>query len=398
MNLIEVNDKKTANEFLALPNLIYRNDRNYIPHLRQDIEKIFDPKRNKLYKLGGKSIRWILSDATGQLIGRVAAFINPKTVKSGIHPVGGMGFFECIDDKNAAFMLMDACRNWLIAEGMKGMDGPINFGERDQFWGLLTENFTSAPSYGMNYNPPYYVPFFEEYGFKNYFNQLVYWRDLKVPAQEIFVKKAGMVESNPDFSVRGMKGESADAIAGYFLEVYNSAWGGHEGFKEMRPEQAKAIIKSMKAIMDRDILIFAFMGNKPIGFYLSIPELNEFFKHVNGNLNVWGKIKFLYHLKFSKRHTMLGIVFGVSREYQGNGVESALIKYCGDVVVPMGRYKDTILTWIGDFNPRMLKVIENLGTELHRKLTTYRLFFDTDIPFERHPILGGKKKDENTDH
>lgn len=398
MNLVEVNNKKTAEEFLAVPNLIYRNDPNYIPHLKQDIEKIFDPKRNKLYKLGGKSIRWILIDPKGQCIGRVAAFINPKTVKSGMHPVGGMGFFECIDDKNAAFLLMDACRNWLIGEGMKGMDGPINFGERDQFWGLLTENFTSAPIYGMNYNPKYYMKFFEEYGFRNYFNQLVYWRDLKVPAQEIFVKKAGMVESNPEFSVRGMKGESADAIAGYFLEVYNSAWGGHEGFKEMRPEQAKAIIKSMKAIMDRDILIFAFMGNKPIGFYLSIPELNEFFKHVNGNLNTWGKIKFLYHLKFTKRHTMLGIVFGVSRDYQGKGVEGALIKYCGDVVVPMGRYKDTILTWIGDFNPRMLKVIENLGTELHRTLTTYRLFFDAEILFERHPVLGSIRQSENTEH
>jgi len=398
MNLIEVNDKKSAEEFLAVPDLIYSSDQNYIPHLRQDIEKIFDPKRNKLYKLGGKSVRWILTDPAGQSIGRVAAFINPKTVKSGTHPVGGMGFFECINDKKAAFLLMDACRNWLIAEGMKGMDGPINFGERDQFWGLLTENFSSAPSYGMNYNPHYYVPFFEEYGFKNYFNQLVYWRDLKVPAQEIFVKKAGLVESNPEFSVRGMKGESADDIARYFLEVYNSAWGGHEGFKEMRPEQAKAIIKSMKTIMDRDILIFAFMGKKPIGFYISIPELNEFFKHVKGNLNVWGKIKFLYHLKFSKRHTMLGIVFGVSREYHGHGVESALIKYCGDAVVPMGRYKDTILTWIGDFNPRMLKVIENLGTVLHRKLTTYRMFFDEGIPFERHPILGGQKKDNNSEH
>jgi hypothetical protein len=293
---------------------------------------------------------------------------------------------------------MNACKNWLTERGIVGMDGPVNFGERDQFWGLLTENFTGKPSYGLNYNPPYYQGFFEDFGFQEYFKQLVFWRDLRVPAQEVFVKKAGIISSQAAFKVKGMRSVPQEQIAAYFLDVYNSAWGGHEGFKAMRLEQARSIIKSMKVIMDPDILIFAFMGDKPIGFYLSIPELNEFFVHVNGNLNWWGKLKFMYHLKFKKRHTMLGIVFGVSKEYQGRGVEGAMIKYCGEVVVPMGRYKETILTWIGDFNPRMLKVIGNLGTELYRTLTTYRIYFDSSIPFERHPVLGEMKESHNSDN
>jgi hypothetical protein len=398
MKLVQVSDKKSENAFFEVTQTIYASDKNYIPHIRQDIQKIFDPNKNKLYKLGAEAQRWVLFDQKGMPIGRVAAFVNPKTVNSGNYRVGGMGFFECIDNDEAAFMLIDACKEWLIDKGMQGMDGPVNFGERDQFWGLLTENFTGKPSYGLNYNPSYYIRFFERYGFKEYFKQLVFWRDLQVPAQEVFVKKAGMVSSNNEFSVRGMRGVSHEQIAAYFLEVYNSAWGGHEGFKSMRIEQARSIIKSMKVIMDPDILIFAFMGDKPIGFYLSIPELNEFFVHVNGNLNWWGKLKFMYHLKFKKRHTMLGIVFGVSREFQGKGVEGAMIKYCGEVVVPMGRYKDTILTWIGDFNPRMLKVIENLGTQLYRTLTTYRLYFDPAIPFERHPVIGERPKMHNSDN
>jgi GNAT superfamily N-acetyltransferase len=394
MQLLTVRDKKTENAFFNVCKLIYVNDKNYIPHLRQDIEKIFDPAKNKLFRQGGDAIRWILQDDQGKTIGRVAAFIHPKTSKTGTYKLGGMGFFECINNQEAAKTLLDTCKSWLIEKGMDGMDGPINFGEKDNFWGLLTENFTAMPSYGMNYNPSYYQHFFEDYGFKLYFKQLVFWRDLTVPAQEIFVKKAGMVSTDPSFKVINMQGVKNEKIAEYFLEVYNSAWGVHEGFKEMRIEQARNIIKAMKVIMDRDILLFAFMGEKPIGFYLSIPELNEFFKHVNGNLNWWGKLKFLYHLKLSKRKTMLGIVFGVSKEYQGRGVEGALIKYCGDFVVPMGRYTETILTWIGDFNPRMLKVIENLGTELHRTLVTYRLYFNDQIPFERHPIIGGKNKDQ----
>lgn len=392
MQLIEVRDKKSNEAFYQIWKRIYANDPNYIPHIRQDLEKIFDPTRNKLFKSGGKCIRWILQDARGETIGRVAAFIHPKTAFAGPHKVGGMGFFECIEDASAAFKLMDACREWLIAQGMEGMEGPVNFGERDQFWGLLVENFTAMPSYGMNYNPPYYREFFETYGFRNYFDQLVFWRDMRTPAQEIFVKKSNMIQNETGFQVRNMRGVPTLSIADYFLEVYNSAWGGFAGFKPMRLEQARNIIKAMKVIMDRDILIFAFMNDKPIGFYLNIPELNEFFRHVNGNMNWWGKLKFIYHLKFSRRKTMLGIVFGVSREFQGRGVEGAMIKFAGDTIVPSRRYEDTILTWIGDFNPRMLKVIENLDTKLHRKLSTYRLFFDPSIPFERHPIVGSSKQ------
>lgn len=396
MQLIAVTDKNTHKRFLEVPGIIYKNDPNYIPHIRQDVEKVFDPKKNKLFRLGGEVIRWILVDDKNTLIGRVAAFVHPKTSKAGKYKIGGLGFFECIDNQDAAFFMFNKCKEWLIERGMQGMDGPVNFGERDQFWGLLTNNFTSPPSYAMNYNPPYYQKFFDNYGFKNYFNQFVYWRDLNVPAQEVFVKKASMLASDPLFSLKSMKGESLETIAEYFLEVYNSAWGGHEGFKNMRKEQATATINSMKVIMDKDILLFAFYNKKPIGFYLNIPELNEFFRYVNGNLNWLGKLKFFYRLKFGKRKTMLGIVFGVSREFHGRGVESALIKFAEEVIVPLKRYDETILTWIGDFNPRMIKVIENLGTELHRTLTIYRILFDDSLVFERHPVLGGKNKQTET--
>jgi GNAT superfamily N-acetyltransferase len=399
MKLIEVIDKKTEKEFHQVCEIIYRADVNYIPHIRQDLDKIFDRSKNKLFKQGGELIRWILKDTSDNLIGRVAAFIHPKTSQSGKYKIGSMGFFECINNQEAAFVLFDACKKWLQERKMEGMEGPVNFGERDQFWGLLVQNFDAQPSYGMNYNPPYYQSFFDAYGFQNYFNQYVYWRNLDLPVQDVFIKKSNIIGQNPDFRVSNMQGVPLAKIAEYFLEVYNSAWGGHEGFKNMRLEQAKAIINSMKLIMDRDLLIFAFIKDVPVGFYLNIPELNEFFLHVNGNLNWIGKLKFFYHLKFAKRKTMLGIVFGVAREHQGKGIEGAMIKFAEDYIVSKKRYTETIITWVGDFNPKMLRVIENLGTELYRTLVTYRIFFDSSIKFERHPVLGEKLlRDESTEN
>src|SRR5690606_19556721 len=128
----------------------------------QDVEKVFDAERNKLLQPSkeagtkGEAVRWLLLDDAGQPIGRVAAFINPRTAYTEKQPTGGMGFFECIDDQRAADMLLNACRDWLKARGMEAMDGPINLGDRNMFWGLLIENFVDPPIYGTNYNPPYY--------------------------------------------------------------------------------------------------------------------------------------------------------------------------------------------------------------------------------------------------
>lgn len=155
MKLMTADDPRIIRDWMRLPWSIYRNDPNWIPHLRQDIEKVFDPKRNKLFK-GGTAQRWVLYDDAGAAVGRVAAFVNPKTARTEERPTGGMGFFECINDRAAATLLLDAARDWLSAQGMEAMDGPINFGEKNMYWGLLIDNFTDPPIYGVNYNPPYY--------------------------------------------------------------------------------------------------------------------------------------------------------------------------------------------------------------------------------------------------
>ena len=385
MKLREVKTKQDDLEFIRLPDRICKNDKNYIPALRQDIRKIFDPKQNKLFR-EGVAIRWILEDDKGEIIGRVAAFIHPKTSKSFKQPTGGMGFFDSIDNKDAAFMLFDACKNWLAERGMQAMDGPINFGEKDRFWGLLVENFTDPPTYAMNYNPPYYQKFFEEYGFKLYYKQLVYSRRMRDPAQEIFQRKDAMLKTDPRFRVGNVRGMSLDEMANNFMIVYNGAWAGSDGFKSMSLMQSKLIFKSMKQVIDPDIIVFVYYDDAPIGFWVNIPELNQIFKHVHGNLNLWGKLLFLWHKKRHTSRIMYGLVFGVVREMQGRGVEALMVKYGEDVIVPLNRFDDTVITWVGDFNPRMIKICESLGARNYRNYITYRYLFDRNAVYERSPL------------
>jgi len=163
MKLFEVNDKKTKKEFLDVARVLYKDDDVWVCPPDKTIDGIFDPDKNVFFN-HGEACRWILKDDQGMLIGRVAAFINNKKAFNFDPPTAGMGFFECINDNDAAFMLFDKCKEWLSERKIEAMDGPINFGENDNFWGLLVEGFTH-PSYGMNYNFPYYKDLFEAYGF-----------------------------------------------------------------------------------------------------------------------------------------------------------------------------------------------------------------------------------------
>lgn len=397
MHISEVTNSILNAAFFAVPKLIYKDDPSYIPHLRQDIEKLFTPKKNKLLRTGGDAKRWVLKDNTGKAIGRISAFVNPKTANEFKQPTGGVGFFECINDQEAANLLFDTAQQWLKEKGMEAMDGPINFGEKLQFWGLLIKNYDTPPSYAMNYNPAYYRDLMEKYGFGLYYEQLMFHRDLLEPAQEVFVRKAEMLMQDPEIRATNVKGWSDKYFAECFLEVYNSAWGGHEGFKLMNFEVALKTIKAMKPVYDPRIVIFVFKGTRPIGFYINLPELNQIFKYINGNLNWLGMLKFLWHRKVHPATTMFGVIFGVVKEFHGKGVEGAMIKFAETNIAHVTPYKDTILGWIGDFNPKMLKVCENLGADNYRTYGTFRYLFDRTIPFERAPIIGQEKKEESQD-
>ncbi len=386
MHLKKVDDNNTAREWLRVPDTIYSADSNYIPHIRQDIAGIFDPAKNKLFAQG-QAARWILVDERGTPMGRIAAFFSRKYSDAQTQKTGGIGFFECVDDDQAARLLLQTASDWLTTLGVEAIDGPINFGEKEAYWGLLVENFADMGSFRMNYNPPYYQRFFENFGFQVYYEQLCYKRDLHVPAQEVFVRKSQQLLQDNSFQVTNARGRSLEQIATDFVTIYNAAWAVHGGFKPMKIEQARKAIQAMRPIMDRDIMVFAYHNDKPIGFYINLPEVNEFMQHVKGNMNALGMLRFLYYKTFGKRQVMVGIVFGVDKSYHGRGVEGAMIKYCEEHIVTLNRYHETILTWIGDFNPKMIHIAENLGASLYRKLATYRLYLDKTRPFERHPTL-----------
>lgn len=388
MQITPVDSIQTQKEFLKVPVIIYRNDPNWIQPLDKDIEEVFDEKKNKAFRFG-KVQRWLLKNDQGELIGRIAAFVSSKYKNKGDDvPVGGCGFFECINDQSAANLLFDTAKNWLQQNGMEAMDGPINFGERDRWWGLLTKGFME-PLYCMNYNPEYYVTLFENYGFKLFFDQVCFFMKPKEPLTPKIWERHDALAANPGFSSSYIRKNQLEKFANDFAIVYNKAWAGHGGLKQLSKDQVLIMFKKMKPVMDERIVWFAYYKNDPIAIFINLPDLNQWFKHLHGKFGLLQKLKFLWLKQFKANKKFTGLVFGVVPEWHGKGVDAYIIAESAKVIQTSAiAYTEYEMQWIGDFNPKMLNIAASLGKVYRsRNLTTYRYLFDRNKEFQRHPIL-----------
>ena len=387
MELIEVTDKKTERQFVEVNVLLNRSNPNYIRPLDKDVLAVFDPEHNKAFRFG-EAKRWILKDEEGQLIGRIAAFTNKKyKTKGDAGPVGGVGFFDCIHNQQAADMLFDVAKHWLLQKGMYAMDGPINFGERDRWWGLLVDGF-QPPVYCLNYNPPYYKELFETYGFQTFFQQFCFGYNPKQTISEKTWIRHKQVSQDPAYSARYMDKKHLDKYAEDFTKVYNEAWAGHGGLKQLDLKVVRKMLASMKPVMDERINWFVYYHDRPIAMFINLPDLNQWFKYLDGKFGLLQKLKFLWIKKTKPCKKFVGLIFGIVPEFQGKGVDSYMIGEAAKIVQPHTPYTEYEMQWIGDFNPKMVNVAENFGDTFRtRTLVTYRYLFDRTQPFHRHPML-----------
>lgn len=385
-NFLEVKDKKSIQLFLNFPEQIYEKDDKWIRYLDTEVEKVFNPEKNKSFR-NGEAKRWVLKE-NGITLGRIAAFYDKKTSEKEEQPTGGIGFFECINDQQAANALFEKSIDWLKSKGMEAVDGPINFGSRETFWGCLKQGFHEAV-YNMPYNPPYYNDLFENFGFKNFFNQLTYHMPLEAGLiDQKFRDNAARLKKENDISFAIHDKNNPLRTANNFMKVFNAAWAKFPGVKPMKLSQAKALFKSMKQIIDPKLIIFAYHKNEPIAFFIMIPDLNPLIKDFHGKFHLLNKLRLLYRLKITKSaRRALGLIFGVIPEFQGKNITDGMINFFEEEVAHGVNYTDLEMNWIGDFNPRMINMIKSLNADVKKIHVTYRYLFDRNKDFKRAKII-----------
>jgi len=403
MQIIEVITEQVRKEFINFPKGLYRGDAFWICQLDSGIESVFSSRKNHTFK-HGKAIRWILKDENDITIGRIAAFIDCIRSAANNQPTGGIGFFEVIENREAAFILFNTAREWLSGCGMEAMDGPINFGENDNNWGLLVEGFMQQ-GFGMPYHKKYYRAFFEEYGFKNYFEEYSYHRDIRGADNKILrfperiMKIAEWLSKRPGYSFHHFDFRNKEKFITDIVAIYNSTWSVFkEDFIPLDPAFLKESLEKAKVIVDEELIWFAYFNDKPIAFFILFPDLNQILKHFNGKLHLWNLIRFAYFMVTHKMTRMRAVVGGVHPTYQNSGVESAIFRQLYEVFKKKPWYKELELSWVGDFNPKMIAIYEALGAKKAKTHVTYRYFINDKLPFRRYKDEMADKHSFKHDH
>lgn len=349
--------------------------------------------------------RFLLVDAHGVAAGRVAAFINPLKAFGFEQPTGGIGFFECINHTKGAHLLLDAARDFLASQGMQAMDGPINLGENDNFWGLLVDGFT-RPGFGMNYNPPYYQHLFESYGFQIYFEQITNHLNLSKRFPERFWNIARRVAQKPEYHFEHFKIKNSNRYIDHFIEIYNEAWQFHDNFVPIRKESLRKTFEQAKPFLKEELIGFVYCEDEPAGFLVVFPDINPVLQQFKGKMHLWNKLKFGWMIRKKKHMTRARVVvLGIKPKFQRSGLESGLFYQLRSIIEHHPHFKELEISWVGDFNPKMRALLESMGAEFGKKHLTYRYLFSQEagvsqkaahIPNNtkyRIPKSGEEKKD-----
>lgn len=366
---------------------VYANNKQYVYPLESDIEGIFSNK-NAAFSPSNYQL-WVALDEKGQGIGRIAAFIDAERNKELSLPVGGLGFFEAIEDDQLAHLLLETAENWLRERGMQAVDGPINFGERDKFWGLLTQGWY-RPIYQETYNPPYYQRFFQDRGY--------------IPHEQCLTMR-GVVDEFPDERLAGLAARIRERYGFYtkqitkdrlpqcaadFAQAYNAAFSHNAYFKPLTAELIYPAFQAMKPILDPHLTCLAYTkDHEPIGLAGLIPDINGFLHGFDGTMKWWQLPKFLWRLKFQPQRNCKGIAFGIAKDYQRQGVYPLMV----DAMYQSGEqynartYRYVDMATIRGHNDLMVSTCRQMNTDIHRVHIAYRKALEPGATWEPYKML-----------
>ena len=371
----------------AVLDTVYIGNPQYVYPLRSDIEGILSEK-NAAHN-GNNLRRWVVKDGR-RPVGRIAAFVDTERNEQLSLPAGGIGFFESINDRRVADILFTAAEGWLREQGMHAVDGPINFGERDKFWGLLVRGWY-RPIYQETYNPPYYQQYFEARGYQPHEQCLTMRGVVSEFPGERLGKLAARVRERYGLYTEQIQANKLRQGANDFAEAYNAAFNHWPYFKPLTGDDIYPTFQQMKPIMDPHLTCIAYnKEGRPIGLAGLIPDINCFLRGVNGKLNWKGLPQFLYRLKFQKQpRNCKGIAFGIAQDYQRQGVYPLMV----DAMFQSGdrhtsrTYRYVDMATIRGHNKLMVDTCRQMNTEIHRVHLAYRKALVPDASWEPFEMM-----------
>ncbi len=356
-------------KFIKLPWKIYEHDKYWVPPLLFDVRNNLNPRKNPFFKHA--EVELYLAEKNGELVGRIAAIKNDNHNKFHKDKAGFFGFFETIDDEEVSKLLLDTACKWCQNKGFDTILGPVNPSTNDEC-GLLVDGFDSSPVILMTYNPNYYEKHIENFGFRKAKDLYAYYISGDVIKNEKVMSKlermANIIKTRQNVATRKLNLKDLTNEVRRIEKVYNDAWEDNWGFVPMTSDEFDYIAKSLKAIVDPDFVIFAEVNGESVGFTLSMPDINQVLKKLNGRLLPFGIFKLISGKK--KIDLLRIIIMGVKTAYQKKGIDSVFYLETIKDAVRKG-IKGGEISWVLEDNMPMRVTAENLGAYIYK---TYRIY------------------------
>jgi len=362
--VITKGDEKRFIKFQWVP---YKGNPCWVPPLLMDRRKLIDRKNNPFYWHAAMEL--FLAERDGAIVGRIGAIVNDNHNKEHSENIGFFGFFECVNDQGVADALFDAAKNWLKARGVTAMRGPASPSVNDEY-GLLIEGFDRLPAVLMAYNPPYYQGLVESYGFTKAQDLFAYYLHSDKVFNEKFKRIADIVSRKEGLRIRQLDMKHFDEEVKLIRELYARGWSRNWGEVPMTEDEFNYTAKDLKAVVDPRLVIVAESKGKPVGFGMTLPDLNRILVH---NTRGWLIPAIVRMLLFKKKIDRVRIIIlGVIPEYANTGIGAALFYETGRRCVAYG-YPHGEASWVNEGNVMMNRGAELMQGTVDKRYRVYQL-------------------------
>ncbi|MDP8240769.1 MAG: hypothetical protein P9X24_16905 [Candidatus Hatepunaea meridiana] len=351
-------------EFIRFPYRLHKKHPAWVPPLISEIKSSLDIQKNPFYEHA--SIELFQAHRDNKVVGRIAVIIDQNFIEVQGEQIGQFGFFDCIDDQDVAEALLNHAAKHLKDNSMRMMLGPTNPSMNDEL-GVLIDAFDIPPAIKMIWNPSYYPALFEKAGFEKAMDLFAYTMS-KDEASERLIRLGKAILKRTKVDLRKINMKKFDQEVKALLDVYNSAWSDNWGFVPWTEAEFEHGAKSLKQVIDPDIVLVAEVNGKPVGFSLALPDINYALKHINGRLFPFGLPILLWHSRKIDRIRIL--ILGVIKEYRGRGIDTAMYYETFRISTDKG-YQSCEMSWILEDNEPMNRAAKMMGA---KKYKTYRLY------------------------
>jgi len=363
--------------FVDLVWKLYANDPHWVPPLKAEMLGLIGGIKSNPWFGHAEAAFWLaLKD--GGVVGRISAQVDQLVIAPGAPGAGPgtghFGMFECIDDPAVAEALFDAAEDWLRQKGMTRAMGPFSLSVWDEP-GLLVQGFEGPPTVMMGHHLPYYEGMVATRGYQGVKDLHCWSLPIAQPFPEMVQRIVAFSERNAKLVTRPVDKSKFDQEAALILDILNDAWSDNWGFVPLTPAEIAYVGKKLKPIIFEGLVRVAEYEGVPVGFMITLPDINELTRDLNGNLFPFGWAKLLWRLRAPKVKRMRVPLMGIRKSLQGHRAASLMafqmIEYIRRVAVTEFGASEGELGWVLEDNGPMRSVADAIDSHVTR---TYRIY------------------------